>query len=233
VAFCAAGLWLAAAVVGAGAGINFTPSTYNPAVGETVTFQVCQACLGSGQFRFTWEFHEGGASDLTTTDLSATHRFSQTGYVQVKLTARDASGRMFSRTKQLLVGDPSPLVAVRDASWEDNGTILVQITVAAAAAFSDIGLQETVPYGWAPQEVDPGNTLMAWVTERPIAVIWGRTQDMGPVGIYSYRLISTSSASGIPELSGLVRGLLPSLPAGEAQKPVVVTVCGDVTVPDD
>jgi len=34
---------------------NFVPSTYNPDVGEGVTFEVCQACLANGVDHYEWD----------------------------------------------------------------------------------------------------------------------------------------------------------------------------------
>lgn len=229
-AVCAAGLLLAAACSAVGAGINFAPSTYNPGVGEAVTFQVCQTCLGGGQFRFTWAFGEDGSSEVTTTDLSVTRSFDHAGYVRVALAARDSSGRAFSRTKEILVGE-SPLVAVREASPEDRGTILVTVTLLAREALSGLGLTETVPRGWQAQEIDRGGATVVNPIGQTLEVLWAEAIDAGQQRVFAYRLLPTS-AGGLPELSGTASAYVKQVATGEPQKRVQTTVCGDVAIPD-
>ncbi len=226
---CCVGLWLALACVVAGAGVNFAPSTYNPGVGEAVTFEVCAACLGSAQFRFTWDFGDNSSGGSATTDLSVMHRFDQEGYVRVELSARDSSGRAFSRTKEILVGE-SPLVAVRETSVEDHGTVLVKVTLLAQTGLSSLALTETIPHGWQAQQIDGGGLVNS--AGGSLQVLWMESVDIGQERVFTYRLLPTS-ASGLPELSGDASAYRRDIATGEPQKRVKVTVCGDVTIPDD
>jgi len=223
------GLWLAVACAVAGAGVNFAPSTYNPSVGEAVTFEVCGACLGNAQFRFTWDFGDDGSAGFATTDLSVTHRFDREGYVRVELLARDSSGRAFSRTKQILVGG-SPLVAVRETSVEDHGTILVTVTLLAREDLSGLGLVETIPYGWQAQEIDNGGAMKVNPAGQTREVLWAGA-DAGQQCVFVYRLLPTG-VGGLPEFTGTASAYRKQIPTGEPQKRVKVTVCGDVTIPD-
>jgi len=225
---CGVGLWLVVACAVAGAGVNFAPSTYNPSVGEAVTFEVCGACLGSAQFRFAWDFGDDGSAGFATTDLSVTHRFDREGYVRVELLARDSSGRAFSRTKEILVGG-SPLVAVRETSVEDHGTILVRVTLLAQAGLSSLALTETIPHGWQAQVVDGGGVVNP--AGGSLQILWMESLDSGQERVFTYRLLPTG-AGGLPELSGDASAYRRDVPTGEPQKRVKVTVCGDVTIPD-
>ena len=229
VVVCCVGLWLALACAVAGAGINFAPSTYNPGVGEAVTFEVCATCLGNAEFRFTWDFGDNGSSG-STTDLSVTHRFDREGYVRVELMARDSSGRAFSRTKEILVGE-SPLVAVRETSVEDHGTVLVRVTLVAQTGLSGLALTETIPHGWQAQQIADGSGAYVNPVGGALQVLWMESLDSGQERVFTYRLLPTS-ASGLPELSGDASAYRRDVPTGEPQKRVKVTVCGDVTIPD-
>jgi len=227
----AAALVATAALVAAGAGVNFSPSTYNPAVGETVTFEVCQACLGGEPYRFGWDFDSDGATDLEATQPVAAWTFREPGEAVVTLEATDAGWRSSLRKKGFLVGE-SPLLAVREVSSEDRGGYLVLVTLTVRADFSGFALEERIPRGWQIQEVDRGDAYVPPQRGQSLQVLWSTEIKAGEGRVYSYRLIPSTYASGIPELFGVATGYLREIPTGEATKLVKVTVCGDLLIPE-
>ena len=229
--FCAVVLLAASALMAAGAGVNFSPSTYNPAVGEEVTFEVCQTCLGAEPYRFEWDFDGDGAMDLEVAVPTVTRTFTESGEAVVTLEATDAGWRTSLRKKGLLVGE-SPLLAVREVLAEDRGGYLVVVTLTVRGDFSGFALEERVPRGWQMQEVDRGGAAYVAQAGQFLEVLWITEIEAGEGRVYAYRLVPSTYASGIPELFGVASGYLKEVPTGEAGKRVKVTVCGDLMIPE-
>ncbi len=102
-------LWIGLAAFGQG--IDFDPTTYNPAVGEAVTFSVCEACT-AGAVEYEWDFDGDGVSDLSSSDPFVDHTFAAAGYEEVTLRVVGSDGRVTARRKGILVGK-SPLIGIR------------------------------------------------------------------------------------------------------------------------
>ncbi len=199
---------------------NFVPSTYNPAVGEGVIFEVCQACLVSGADHYEWDFDGDGLYEVTTDEVRITQTFTEPGYIVISLRVVDTHGRALTHSKGILTGE-SPLFAVREATTEGDGMILVRITLSAQAEVRAVGLEEVIPRGWQVEVIDPGNTISKKEGEN-LQFLWMNPIEPGEMWIIVYRLYP-SYGVGSPTLSGSVSGY------GEEGR-IRDSVCGDVTV---
>ncbi len=198
---------------------NFVPSTYNPAVGESVLFEVCQACLASEADHYEWDFDGDGLYEVTTDAVRITQTFTEPGYIVISLRVVDTHGRELTHSKGILIGE-SPLFAVREATTEGDGMILVRITLSAQAEVRAVGLEEIIPRGWQVEVIDPGNTISKKEGEN-LQFLWMNPIYVGEMWTIIYRLYP-SYGVGSPTLSGNVRGY------GEGR--ISVPVCGATVV---
>ena len=218
---CAAVLVAVVGLVALGAEIDFSPSTYNPALNEAVTFEVCEPCLGNGTFVYKWDFDGDGVYEISSEDPIVTHAFTEPGFVDVGLQVVDGSGRTTLRRKGILVGE-SPLIAVRDLVNEDGATFVV-ITFSANWALTAPGLEETVPLGWQLEILDTAGSIEPHMENHTLGVLWADQILEGSTWALSYRLYPTY-ATGVPALSGIASGYI-------GGKRVKTTVCGDLSIP--
>jgi len=217
--------WATALVAAVGflvpaAEISFSPSTYNPALDEAVTFEVCEPCLGDGTFTYIWDFDGDGDYEVTSDGPMVTHTFADPGFVEVGVQVVDESGRISVHRKGILVGE-SPLVAVRDVVNE-RGAVFVVITFFANYALVAPGLEETIPAGWQLEILDTAGSLEPHMEKDVLGVLWVDQIVEGWTWSFSYRLYPTY-ATGAPPLSGTASGYI-------AGKRVKTTVCGDLSI---
>ena len=186
-----------AAVVAAGFALasvaweaDFEPSTFNPEIGETVTFAVCEPCLDSGSYSYAWDFDGDGTTDLATEELLCEHVFDSAGFYEVKLTSTAEDGRTKTRRLGILVG-ALPAYAVRETLHQGDGSIFVLITVYVREAITGgMGFTERLPLGWMYEEVDVGGAMKNERTDpKQYEVAWGAQFDEGSKATFSYRLI--------------------------------------------
>jgi len=198
---------------------NFVPSIYNPAVGEGVIFEVCQACLASEVDHYEWDFDGDGLYEVTTDAVRITQTFTEPDYIVISLRIVDTHGRELTHSKGILIGE-SPLFAVREAITEESGMILVRVTLSAQAEVRAVGLEEFIPRGWQVEVIDPGNTISKKEGEN-LYFLWMNPIYEGEMWTITYRLYP-SYGVGSPTLSGYVSGY------GEGR--IRVPVCGDAVV---
>jgi hypothetical protein len=203
---------------GLGTEVNFDPSTYNPALGEAVSFEAYRPEWGTSTLRYEWDFNGDGTVDCTTDEAWVSHLFDAPGFVVVTLTVSDVGGRAESRSKGLFVGR-SPVYAVRGLFHEPEGSIFVRITVMAQSVVSAPGLEETLPANWQLEVLDSGGAFVKHMG-RALQVLW--MEEVGPdeTRTVSFRLYPTYG-TGVPTLSGIL--------SGYADGRVAVPVCGDLT----
>jgi PKD repeat protein len=199
---------------------NFVPSTYNPDVGEGVTFEVCQACLANGVDHYEWDFDGDGLYEVITDVVRITQAFTEPGYIVISLRVVDTHGGELTHSKGILIGK-SQLFAVREAITEEDGVILVRITLSAQAEVHAVGLEEIIPRGWQVEVIDPGNTISKKEGEN-LYFLWMNPIYEGEMWTIIYRLYP-SYGVGSPTLSGSVSGY------GEEGR-IKDSICGDVTV---
>ncbi len=184
---------------------DFDPSAYNPNAAEIVNFEVCEPCLGGDGFQYKWDFDADGVSEIETDAALVAYAFPSPGYYEVVLTVSDGSGRTSTRRKGILVGS-LPAFAVRELLSQDDGTILVLITITVTADCSAIGFQETMPAGWQVEVVDAGGSVAhPNLLTKKLEVLWGSQFVEGETLTFSYRLYPayTSTLQGLRgEISG-------------------------------
>lgn len=219
--FCISAFLLAIGLLALGGEANFSSSSYNPALGETVAFEVCQPCLGSGTFHYEWDFDGDGLYEVSIEEPLVVHTFTEPGYVDVALRVVDAGGRVVTRTKGILVGE-SPLFAVRNLLTEENGGTFVLVTLTARAVVSAPALEEKLPRGWQVEILDSGGTFTK-VTDGTLQVLWAEMLIGGETRTFSYRLYP-AYATGAPELSGVIS-------AYYVEGRIKASVCGDHSIP--
>jgi len=202
---------------------DFEPSTYNPDVGESITLAVCEPCLESGSYQYTWDFDGDGTADLETAEPVVEHVFETSGFHATQVTLKDADGRRKTKRKGILVGE-QPAYAVRETIEESNGTVFVLITVKANKAVSAPGIEESMPRGWQFEVVDDGGALIGRPNSdtRTYEQCWGDELAAGDELSLSYRLHPTSSSS-TASLSGPLSG------RSEGQR-FVAEICGELEV---
>jgi len=172
-------------LVAFGQGIDFDPTTYNPAVGETVTFSVCETCT-AGAVEYEWDFDGDGTADLSSADPFVDHTFSAAGYKEVTLRVVGSDGRVTARRKGILVGK-SPLIGIRRVEGKPDGSISVSITVIAAADLSGVGIEERIPLGWQAGATQTGGVFIKRAG-RTLQILWLNKLAAGDVATFSYDL---------------------------------------------
>ncbi len=184
---------------------DFDPSIYNPDVGEIVNFEACESCLGGDGNLYRWDFDADGVWDTETEDALVTHAFDTSGYHEVVLSASNSSRRTSTRRKGILVGS-LPAFAVRELLPQEDGTILVLITISIASECSAIGFQEAMPQGWQVEVVDTGGAFAyPNPSTKKIEAVWGSQFAPGEMVSFTYRLhpAYTSMLHGMSgEMSG-------------------------------
>jgi hypothetical protein len=216
----AASAWAASAAWQA----DFTPSTFNPGVGDVVNFAVCETCLGSGgAYRYLWDFNSDGIVDLSTDSTVVACTFDATGFYEVKLTIQDLGGREVTRSKGIFVG-PVPAFGIRQVILETDGTVFVSISIVVNSAAVALGLVEGIPAGWQLEIVDAGNAMTRVnAEERQLEVAWMSQAEAGDELTFTYRLYS-SYATQTRRLSGELSGYIGGVRFTDS-------VCGELAVP--
>jgi PKD repeat protein len=216
----AVGAWAASAAWQA----DFTPSAFNPGVGDVVNFAVCETCLGSGgAYRYLWDFNSDGIVDMDTDSPVTACTFDAAGFYEVKLTIQDLGGREVTRRKGIFVL-PVPAYGVRQVVLEADGTVLVSISIVVNSSAVAIGLVEGVAAGWQLEILDAGGALTRMNTEmRQLEVTWMSQAEAGDELRFTYRLYS-NYATQTRQLSGEVSGYV-----GGAR--FAASVCGELAVP--
>jgi len=219
----AASAWAAAAAWQA----DFTPSTFNPGVGDVVEFAVCQECIGSvGQFRYLWDFNNDGVVDMDTDYPVAATTFAVAEFYEVRLTVRDAGGREVTRLKGIYAG-PVPVYAVRRVAEQTDGSLLVLISFYAVSENAGPGLAESIPVGWSYVTVDPAGTFGKRDDRDDGKLVFSTgwtSLEPGTETIYSYSLHRNyAEAAQRPRLTGKV--------SGYAEGRFEIFVCGELAVP--
>ncbi len=203
-----------------GQGIDFAPNTYNPAVGETVTFSVCTSCT-AGAVSYEWDFDGDGVSDLSTADPTVEQTFDTPGYREVTLRVVGSDGRVAIRKKGILVGR-SPLIGIRHVKPGPNGSLSVTIKVIAGADLSGVGIEEAIPIGWQVNATQSGGVFVKRAGSK-LQVLWLNQLSEGEVATFSYDLYP-AQGSGIPSFTGTISGY-------SKGKRTKNDLCGDLTVP--
>jgi len=224
-------LFFGLVIAGAGAGAasaawqaDFTPSAFNPGVGEVVNFAVCETCLGSGgAYRYLWDFNSDGVVDVDTDSPVTACTFDAAGFYEVKLTIQDLGGREVTRRKGIFVG-PTAAYGVRQVVLEADGTVLVSIAIIVNSLASAPFLVESVPAGWQLEVIDSGGSVTKMNTEfRQLEVGWLSQAEAGDELTFTYRLYS-NYATQTRQLSGEVSGYVGGVR-------FVGSVCGELAVP--
>ena len=203
---------------------DFTPSKWNPAVGDVVNVSVCDSCLGSGGvYRYLWDFNNDGTVDVDTDAEVVACTFNAPGFYEVKLTVRDAGGREQTRTKGIVAGD-YPVYCIRELVPQNDGTMLVSMTVHVVSQCSAAGLREWIPAGWRPEVVDQGTTMFApyFPETRELDAAWASVAP-GDELVFMYSLDS-SYASQVKTLSGEISAYV----KGDR---IPEPVCGELSLP--
>ena len=203
-----------------GQGIDFDPNTYNPAVGEAVTFSVCTSCA-AGAVSYEWDFDGDGVSDLSTADPSVEHSFDAPGYYVITLRVVGSDGRVTIRKKGILVGH-SPLIGIRHVKPGPNGSLSVTIQVIAGADLSGVGIEERIPVGWQVSATQTGGVFVKRAGSK-LQVLWLNQLADGDVATFSYDLYP-AQGSGVPSFAGTISGY-------SKGKRTKNDLCGDLTVP--
>jgi hypothetical protein len=224
VVLVAAAFLVAFAVVSSAAWkADFTPSKYNPDVGEIINLAVCEPCLDGGAFHYRWDTNGDGVVDEETDDPVFATSFDAAGFYEVELTIVDDGGRKQTCRKGLLVG-ALPAYATREVLEQDDGTLFVVLTVEVAQNAAAIGLEEAIPQGWQLEVLDSGGATTRTNGEtRKEEVLWMSAFEAGDELTFSYRLhpgygTSVSRFSG--EFSGYASG---ERFAGD--------ICGELSLP--
>ena len=216
----AATAWVASAAWQA----DFTPSAFNPGVGEVVSFAVCETCLGGGgAYRYLWDFNGDGVVDADTDSTVAACTFDAAGFYEVKLTIQDLGGREVTRRKGISVG-LVPAYGVRQVLPQEDGTVFVSISIGLNSPAVAIGLVEGIPAGCQLEIIDAGGAITNVNTEmRQLEVTWASQVEAGDELTFTYRLYS-NYATQTRQLSGEVSGYVGGVR-------FVGSVCGELAVP--
>ena len=198
---------------------DYSPATYNPAVGEDTSFTACQTCLSYDAVNYDWDFDGDGAYDVSTPDPTVEHAFSEAGFVVVTLRVDQGGGRYATCRKGILVGK-SPLFAIREVTPDVSGSVLVEITVTAYSGVRAVGLEETLPIGWQWEILDAANAVTKKDGQN-LQILWMNPIEAGETWTVSYRLYP-SVGTGSPLLGGTV--------SGYTDKRVKAFICGDLTI---
>ena len=198
---------------------DYSPATYNPAVGEDTSFTACQACLPYDAVSYDWDFDEDGVYDISTPGPTVEHAFAEAGFVTVTLRVDEGGGRYATCRKGILVGE-TPLFAIREVTPDASGSVLVEITVTAYAGVRAVGLEETLPIGWQWEILDAANAVTK-KEGQDLQILWMNPIEAGETWKVSYRLYP-SVGTGSPLLGGMI--------SGYADERVKVAICGDLTI---
>jgi hypothetical protein len=203
---------------------DFTPSTFNPGVGDVVNFAVCETCLGSGgAYRYLWDFNSDGVVDMDTDSPVTACTFDAGGFYEVKLTIQDRGGREVTRRKGIFVG-PVAAFGIRQVLPQEDGTVFVSISIVVNSAAVALGLVEGIPAGWQLEPIDTGNAMTRVNSEeREFEVAWMSQAEAGDEMVFSYRLYAGYSTT-VNNLSGEVSGYVGGVR-------FVASVCGELAVP--
>ncbi len=209
---------------------DFTPSTWNPAVGDVVQFSVCESCHGNvGAHAYLWDFNSDGVTDLETSSPTASFVCSGEGFYAVKLTVRDAGGREETRTKGILAGT-IPVYGVRQIVVEADGAALVSITIRVTSPATGLGIEEPIPAGWQSEVIDAAGSLWTYnADKRQLEVVWMSKVTEGEEIVFTYRLYS-NYASQLKQLSGAVTGFVKPSDSISQQR-FAGQICGELFVP--
>ena len=200
---------------------DFEPSVFQPSIGESVVFAICEPCLEDGTYRFEWDLDGDGETDLETTDLEVTHTYDEPGFYQVRLTMFDGQGRWGTKLKGILVGD-YPAYAVRETVVEGDGSIFVSIRLTIQdPMIMAPALEEGMPRGWQFDLIDGGGMITNENAERRVCeAVWASELDGIEELTFSYRLHPAGAMDAQLQgtLSGLVEGRF------------VAEICGDLEI---
>jgi len=221
---CFAAAVLASLSVGALAwDADFEPSTYNPAVGESVALAVCEPCLGEGSYQYRWDFEGDGTQDLETDDPIVNHVFDTAGFYSVEVTLVDETGRRKSKRKGILVGD-EPAHAVREMVEQADGTIFVLLSLHLEATVSVPAVEESMPRGWQFELLDDGGAITRTnAVDRIYEIVWMSEADEETELKFSYRLHPTSSTGTVTPLGGTFSGYVDGIR-------FVGEICGELEI---
>ncbi|MEW5826050.1 MAG: PKD domain-containing protein [Candidatus Bipolaricaulota bacterium] len=202
---------------------DFTPSTYNPAVGDAVSFAVCEPCLGGGAFRYEWDFDSDGTVDIDTDAVLVSCTFAAQGFYEVTLTVRDSGGRTQVAKKGVLVG-AVPAYGVRQVVDQGDGTLFVVVQITVTGDCSALGFVEAIPQGWQVEVLDAAGAMTNLNSEeKRLEALWGSQFAVGDEITFSYRL-HPGYATASPRLSGEVSGYVTGLR-------FVGATCGSLSAP--
>ncbi len=199
--------------------VDYSPATYNPALGEDISFTVCQTCLTNDALSYDWDFDGDGVYDLSTSHETVEHAFYQEGFVIVTLRVNEGGDRYTTCRKGIYVGE-SPLFAVREVSLDESGSVLVEITVSAYREVTAVGVEETIPVGWQWELLDIGDAVSKKEGQN-LQILWMNPIQAGETWILSYCL-HPSAGRGSPLLAGTV--------SGYSDGRVKVSISGDVSI---
>ena len=218
----AASAWAASAAWQA----DFTPTTYNPGVGDVVEFAVCETCLGSGgAYRYLWDFNNDGVVDMDTASPVTAWTFDAGGFYEVKLTIQDLGGREVTRRKGVFVG-PVPVYGVRQAVPQEDGSVLILISIHVVGENSGFALIESIPLGWSQVVMDSTGTFIRphWNAEEHVIECSWLNLEPGIEVTFSYSLTRNyGDAAQRPTLSGEL--------SGYAGGRFAAGICGELAVP--
>jgi len=218
----AASAWAASAAWQA----DFTPSTFNPGVGDAVDFAVCETCLGSGgAYRYLWDFNSDGVVDVDTASPVTACTFDAAGFYEVKLTIQDLGGREVTRRKGVFVG-PVPVYGVRQVVPQEDGSVLILISIRIVGANAGFGIVESIPLGWSFAVVDPAGVFLThWNAEERVLECGWLNLEPGIEVTFSYSLTRNyGDAAQRPPLSGEVNGYAGGIRFAGG-------ICGELAVP--
>lgn len=200
--------------------VDYSPATYNPALGEDISFTVCQSCLSNDAVSYDWDFDGDGVYDVSTSQGRVEQAFHQEGFVIVTLRVNEGGDRYTTCKKGIYVGE-SPLFAVREVSLDEGGSVLVEITVSAYSEVTAVGIEETIPVGWQWELLDIGDAVSKKEGQN-LQILWMNPIQAGETWTVSYCLYP-SAGRGSPSVAGTV--------SGYSNERVKVSISGDVSIP--
>ncbi len=200
--------------------IDFDPSTYNPAIGEGVTFSLAPGCV-TGVAHYEWDFNGDGVTDVTTQDPFVDHTYATAGYMEVTVKAVTAGGRVMARRKGILVGKAA-LIGIRHVERQSDGSIIVSITIISNGRLSGVGIEEALPIGWRVGATQSGGVYVKRAGSK-LQILWLNQLAPGDTVTFSYQLYP-SQGNGVPAFAGTISGY-------DKGKRVSTQICGDLTLP--
>jgi PKD repeat protein len=215
----AAGVMALFGITAQAGAVDYSPATYNPEVGEDISFTVCQDSLSNDAVSYDWDFDGDGVYDVSTPQPTVEHAFYKDGFVVVTLRVNEGGGRYTTCKKGLYVGDSS-LFAVREVTPDKNGSVLVEIAVSAYDEIKAVGLEETIPVGWQWEILDIGDAVTKKEGQN-LQILWMNPMQAGETWIVSYFLYP-SAGRGSPSLGGTI--------SGYSNGRVKVSISGDAVI---